>query len=355
MTVLRILAPNYRCLFCLLILLAVFSLGVSRAAAVPLSEYHDLIDHIIGDLESLLAKEEDESASDFEYRFTETLDAIRAEFPRNQQVESDRGTWTTDNAWLHTELDNLQRLPADQRAMKLSSMVESLAALKKRVSELATAEKVADTTAADKEKLEGILARPEYVSGTKGPNALTRLIEDFFRWVRSLFPQASDVDPERASVISFIVRIIVVLMALALIAYVAMILLKRFKVERKTKVKKKKEPRIVLGERLQPDDTATDLLAEAEALARRGELRAAIRKGYIALLVELGDRKLISLAQYKTNRDYLRSVSSRPQLHLRLKGLTDSFERHWYGFAQATPGDWQDFRAGYREALQSGN
>jgi hypothetical protein len=106
---------------------------------------------------------------------------------------------------------------------------------------------------------------------------------------------------------------------------------------------------------LQPEATATDLLAEAEALARNGDLRAAIRKGYIALLVELGDRNVISLAQYKTNRDYLRAVTNRPQIHSPLKKLTESFERHWYGFVQATPDDWQNFRTGYREALQTGN
>jgi hypothetical protein len=234
-------------------------------------------------------------------------------------------------------------------------MGDSLAALKKRVSDLANATSVADNKGADKQKLESILARPEYVAGARGPNALTRMIEDFIRWFRGLFPDPPEIEPGSANLISLIARIIVVLLALALIAYVIRILLKRFKIQRKTKVAKSREPRIVLGERLKPEDTATDLLAEAEALARSGDLRAAIRKGYIALLVELGDRKLISLAQYKTNRDYLRSVSNLPQLHLRLAGMTDSFERHWYGFAQATPSDWQDFRASYREALQTGN
>jgi hypothetical protein len=122
----------------------------------------------------------------------------------------------------------------------------------------------------------------------------------------------------------------------------------------KRKDTKKKEPRIVLGERLEPDATATDLLSEAEALARQGDLRAAIRKAYIALLVELGDRKVISLAQHKTNRDYLNSLRTLPQLHSRMRGLTDSFERHWYGFVAATPNDWQDFRSGYHAALEGG-
>ena len=84
-----------------------------------------------------------------------------------------------------------------------------------------------------------------------------------------------------------------------------------------------------------------------------GARRAAIRKAYIALLVELGDRKMISLAQHKTNRDYLNSVRNVPPLHATMRGLTNSFERHWYGFEPATPEDWQDFRAGFSAALQA--
>jgi len=68
--------------------------------------------------------------------------------------------------------------------------------------------------------------------------------------------------------------------------------------------------------------------------------------------VELGDRKLISLAHHKTNRDYLHSVRSIPELHSQMRGLTDSFERHWYGFASASDADWTNFRARYKQALQ---
>jgi hypothetical protein len=120
---------------------------------------------------------------------------------------------------------------------------------------------------------------------------------------------------------------------------------------RKAKKKEKDTARIVLGERLEPDQSARDLLSEAEALARRGEVRAAIRKAYIALLVELGDRRIISLAQYKTNRDYLRSVRAVEPLYGDVKELTDSFERHWYGLTQATETDWLAFRSAYKQAL----
>ena len=57
----------------------------------------------------------------------------------------------------------------------------------------------------------------------------------------------------------------------------------------------------------------------------------------------------VSLPSLRVNHQ-LRSV---PQLHSRMRGLTESFERHWYGFASASPNDWQDFRAGYVAALQA--
>ena len=78
-----------------------------------------------------------------------------------------------------------------------------------------------------------------------------------------------------------------------------------------------REPRVVLGERLAPGQTAADLLDDAERLARSGDLRGAIRKAYVALLCELGDRQVIRIAQHKTNRDYLQSIraSAPPRLY----------------------------------------
>ena len=117
------------------------------------------------------------------------------------------------------------------------------------------------------------------------------------------------------------------------------------------KKKAKREARIVLGERLEPDQTAADLLTQAEALARGGDLRAAIRKAYIALLCELGDRKIVSLAQHKTNRDYLNSIRDKTNLYTSMRKLTLSFELHWYGFVPAAENDWNDFRNGYRNIV----
>jgi hypothetical protein len=82
-------------------------------------------------------------------------------------------------------------------------------------------------------------------------------------------------------------------------------------------------------------------------------LRAAIRKGYIALLCELGDRKVLTLAQHKTNHDYLRAVREKRPLLKEMQRLTASFENHWYGFVPANPNDWTSFRSGYQQTLKT--
>jgi len=61
----------------------------------------------------------------------------------------------------------------------------------------------------------------------------------------------------------------------------------------------------------------------------------------------MGDRKILHLAQHKTNRDYLKSVSNLPVLYSYMAGMTESFDIHWYGLAHATNDDWQNFRQIY--------
>ena len=99
------------------------------------------------------------------------------------------------------------------------------------------------------------------------------------------------------------------------------------------------------------DETSKNLFAEAEKLAGEGDLKAAIRKGYISLLFELSERKLIGLAKHKTNRDYLRDVRKRRELFREMNGLTLNYERHWYGFESADEKDWEEFKNGYRNTI----
>jgi hypothetical protein len=298
--------------------------------------------------------DEEESAIGYQRRLEETITAVRNALPETQTVESGEDSCSVDNSWLHKELDELGK-SAEIQPEWIAQIIESLRAIEARVAEVQNPGKLGAGKTEAREKLTNILARSEYASKAGAGSAISRLMKDFVRWLESFFPKRRPLAPGSESSLILIAQIVVVGIALVVLLYVVKILIPVMKHSRKQKPKKEKHSRIVLGERLEPDQSANDLLSEAESLARAGELRAAIRKGYIALLVELGDRKLISLAQHKTNRDYLRAVNNIPLLHSRMSGLTDSFELHWYGFVQATQTDWQDFRAAYRDALQTRN
>ena len=336
------------------VLFAVFLfLCPASVAAIPLSEYQQHVKNAISSIETLSDVDEEDLPSDFDTQFNQTIEGIRITLPRNQTVESDGEVYNVDNFWLHQSLDELNHQPT--RFERLGDLLERLRAMDARLTERQQAAQALESKDDAKNRLKGILERPEYATTVKGPNALTRLIRDFFEWLKKFLPQPKRVEPGSTAWLNVIAKILVVLAGAALLVFLAKLLLTRFKRTKKIKTSKKQEPRIVLGERLEPDQTATDLLSEAEALARSGDLRAAIRKAYIALLVELGDRKIISLAQHKTNRDYLNGLRDLPPLHSRMTGLTTSFERHWYGFVEASQSDWQNFREGYLAALHRGS
>lgn len=339
----------------LFLIFFVICLNASHSAAIPVSEYHQNLQRAITALDTLAQIDEDESTADYEHRLTETSTAVRQTVPEKQSVEFGDSTCIVDNTWLHKKLDEFEADSESNRQVIRQQLIESLKAVEERVTEFENATSVTALSKAEaNQKLVHILSRPEYASSSKQGAFLTRLVDRFIRWIAGLFPQRSPLASSHGSPFILLAQIVVVLLAVAVIVYVVIKLITHFGTRsNKGTAKKKKEPRIVLGEQLAPDASSTDLLAEAEALARKGEIRAAIRKTYIALLVELGDRKVISLAQHKTNRDYLRSVSHVPNLYNNMGGLTESFERHWYGFAESSATDWQDFRSAYLAALRA--
>lgn len=327
-------------------------LGASTVQAIPISDYHKQIQQAITALDALAYADEAEDAAAYDRRSLETVRGVRNLIPQTQTVEWNGVSFAVDNSWLHQELDKYGTVLKRERPELLRKITERLQALEDRITELQTpgAGKVPNKTDASR-KLAEILQRPEYARKVTQQSALARLMKQFLEWFKNLFPKPKPFSPGSAGLFSQIAQVFVIVLALAVLAYVVKLFLPRLLRNRRPKKKTKQEARIVLGEKLEPDQSATDLLSEAEALARRGELRAAIRKAYIALLVELGERKIISLAQYKTNRDYLRAVRDVEPLYGEVKLLTDSFEHHWYGLAHATENDWLAFRSAYKQAL----
>ena len=335
-----------------------FAFGVllcfgSAVSANTLRDYHKRLQQAVTALDSLANSEDAESAYAYATRDGETVSGVRTLLPKTETVEWNGASVAVDNSWLHDELERYAADKSTERYSQLKRITTRLAAVEDRVGE--ELEKPASAAGVTKEqahrKLSEILQRPEYARKVKEESAVTRLVQRFLKWLQDWFPKPKQVSPGRAGVFSKIAQVVVVVLAVAVLIFVLKLFLPRLLSARRPKKKSKEKARIVLGERLEPDQSARDLLTEAETLARRGELRAAIRKAYIALLVEMGDRKIISLAQYKTNRDYLRAVREIEPLYVNVKQLTDSFELHWYGLASASESDWLAFRSGYERAL----
>jgi len=327
----------------------------AHVSAIPLGEYHKNLQKSINALDTLAQVDEEETSESYQHRLIDTSNSVRHVVPEKESVEYDGTSYTVDNSWLHKKLDEFEASGEADRMLIRQQLIDRLRSIEERINDLERAKSVNGLSRTEaNQKLSEILSRPEYANKANQGAFIFRLLDRFIRWLAKFLPQRSPLAASHGSPFTAIAQILVVLLAAGVIVYVLIKLISHFAGRSSNaKTRNVKEPRIVLGERLEPEASATDLLAEAEALVRKGEIRAAIRKTYIALLVELGDRKIISLAQHKTNRDYLRSVSHVPALYSNMGGLTNSFERHWYGLEQSSPSDWQEFKNGYLSALKA--
>ena len=328
------------------------------AAAVPLAEYRDNIVHLREDLDRMINPEDDstdEENLDFEQQVLEEFPEL---LPAQDKIEWQGAIVEVDNRWIYDALDRFKKEPAKspKRAGILTEISERLAALEFKLNELEKPSAAGRAKDEDKQKLAEILRREEYQKAEeKQESFFEKLLRQIDEWLGRNFPETQPVarSTNDFSSLSFVLQMFLFAAVLGVIGFLlyrfAPFLFDRFK----NRERRDKKERVILGERIAADETAENLFAEADRLAREGNLRGAIRKGYIALLCELSDRKIIGLSQHKTNRDYLRDVRQRSELHQNMSSLTNNYERHWYGFAAAQEQDWEEFRNGYKQAVNS--
>lgn len=89
--------------------------------------------------------------------------------------------------------------------------------------------------------------------------------------------------------------------------------------------------------------TSTGALQRAETLSVRGDYRNAIRYLYLSSLLVLDEQGLLRYDRSRTNREYLRSVSSQPGLAKPLQDVIDVFDRVWYGFESVDEQTYQTY------------
>lgn len=336
----------------------VFFFTLSAAASTPddyqgrLQAASGHVNHLITITNSLPAK----GRRDTDYE-SGVIAQIRKALPAAEKIEWKGSVAETGNQWVHDRLTEFQgEKDKAKRLVILTGIAERLAALEAKLKELAEATASDRTKDEDKQKLAEILHREEYQRVEQKEESLfQKWSREFLEWMARMFPDVNMPETEGSGFQGFSIFLQILLYALVLGAIgfllykFAPFLFGRYG----ARVKKEKKDRVILGERISAEESAGSLFDEAERLAREGDLRGAIRKGYIALLCELSDRKIIGLAQHKTNRDYLRDVRSRGELYQNVSGLTTSFERHWYGFQSAEMSDWDEFRQNFRRTVGS--
>jgi uncharacterized protein DUF4129 len=333
-------------------MMVVLLMMASRADAASFEDYRARVSQAVNAMRQLEAPDYYAENQTQSLNFVETtLAHVRTLLPAKETVSFNAQTIEVDNSWLHEAIAGYEKNGHAQGTEFFRGIGERLRALAQRLGEIQAGSTASDKDA-NKARLAEILRRPEYNTAAVQGSAIERLLDRLLRWLASLFPNAKPLQPGTGRALSGVAQIIVIALSVALIAFLIWKFLPRY-LRGRGKKKEKREARIVLGERLEPDQSAADLLEQAEGMARAGDLRGAIRKAYIALLCELGDRKVISLAQHKTNRDYLMSVRHKTSLYQSMRKLTYSFELHWYGFVPPAPDDWAEFRLGIRTASGS--
>ncbi|CAN5379576.1 hypothetical protein BH10ACI3_BH10ACI3_27770 [soil metagenome] len=280
--------------------------------------------------------------------------SIRKEMPATEKVTWPGGEIETDNKWLFEQLDAFENeQDSVKRAVILTAINERLTAIGEKVDEISNpvAGRSKDE---DKQKLAEILRREEYQKAqAKEESLVQKWIREFWEWFARVFPREAPSALPQSDLSSFklVLQVLIYAVVIALVGFLIFKFAPFFSRRFGRKDKREKGDRVILGERIGDDQSADDLFSEAERLAREGNLRAAIRKGYIAVLCELSDRKVIGLARHKTNRDYLRDVRKNGGLYENMTGLTRNFETNWYGLRTAEPADWEDFRVLYKQAI----
>ena len=284
---------------------------------------------------------------------------LRRLVPNSEKIETVTGIVESNNQWF---VDGLKAAESEKdlakRAVILSELDQRLGAVSSKLDDLQSALRAERSKDEDKRKLTEILNRPEYQRPEKEPEKNSESeswVKQFLEWLESFFPKFSS--PEGAtdgtSVFAGLLQWVLIIAVILVLGFVLYKLLPLFAPRLRRTEPEKREERVILGEKIREDQSADDLFSEAERLAREGDIRGAIRKGYVALLCEMNDRKLIGLARHKTNRDYLLDVRTRRDIYDRMTGVTGQFERHWYGSQSARPADWEEFRNNCGETLKA--
>ncbi len=171
--------------------------------------------------------------------------------------------------------------------------------------------------------LKEILARPEFQwqhgQSIQMPDWLTKLYDSITNFINRV----------ALGIVNFVYQWRTVLKIAALILFV----LSLFFISRGLSRSLAKEAQLDTEDN-ESDEllTSKGAFKRAETLSTQGDYRNAIRYLYLSSLLVLDEQGLMRYDRSRTNREYLRSVASKPEVANPLRAVIDVFDRVWYGF-----------------------
>jgi hypothetical protein len=169
-----------------------------------------------------------------------------------------------------------------------------------------------------------ILRRPEY-DGLR--RDVTNYIDKFKEWLQELLTDLLEGLFSKVSIgsgFSTVLVIIALLIFTVLIIFIIVKIGKSF--ERRKRVKE------ILGEKIDDNTTPSTLKTKAAAFAEVGDIRQAIRFGFIALLLLMHERNVVYLDETRTNEEIYRYLARKKfDSLLQLRGCINIFNLVWYG------------------------
>jgi hypothetical protein len=268
---------------------------------IPFEEYWVLVRTTRDDIVRLKSKSESE--------IRQELNALAVQWDHVRDVEfPDRSVVQIEPVYLTTQLRT-----DPPRLDRLSNLLDALLrAHEEYPQNLFTLE--------DVEPLMEILARPEFQWQQAQPIEMPDWLTRIFDWLEQLSNRVAGTTIRFGRIPLIITAVLVFLLSL-------------FFISRSLSRDLVREAQLAVDES-EGDDmlTSKGAFKRAENLSMQGDYRNAIRYLYLSSLLVLDEQGVMRYDRSRTNREYLRSVSSRPELVKPLRDVIEVFDRVWYGF-----------------------
>ena len=298
----------------LLLLSAATLRAQSPSRTLTLAEYRAELEEATTRLESIPATASDTDILVVIKELDDILTTIAAvEFPTGEQVQT---------ASLLTDLAQLTPEDLAQDAETQPPREIALARLHGTLVQIDTS--IHDETAARLALLGQILARPEF-------NTPVSLLDRFLQWLENLI---RDLLPESQSgtgagwlallarLLPWVITIVLVAVLIWLLSYWLQRFLRSFVTDSRVDA---------LGSDDDLPRTAAEAREQARTAAESGHYRDAVRRLYLAALLQLSEHQLIPYERSLTNREVLVRVAPDSPIRPHLEPVIATFDQVWYG------------------------